>query len=374
MSTAEGRRPKKRVIVIAVAFIVVVGSSAAIALRGTDDSTAEAQPAAAAPTTTTTVKKQDLIITESVTGQLGFADQRTLSAFKAGVVTRAAQETETISNGKMLFAINAEPTVLLTGKWAPYPAYRPLKTDVSGPDVEQLEEALVALGYGDDLSVDEDFTSATADAVQEWEDALGRENPDGVVELGDVVFASGSFRVADQSTAPGSQVQAGGPVLVVTSTAKLITADWDASRVDDVAVGDKVELDLPDGTSTTGKISEIGTVESGAQTDATAGGAGSTEETEDPTVPIEIQLADSSKAKKVTSGDVDIAVETSRQKDALTVPVTALVALSEGGYAVEVNDGGATNLVAVKVGTISDDVAAITGEGIKDGTTVVVPK
>jgi len=59
---------------------------------------------------------------------------------------------------------------------------------------------------------------------------------------------------------------------------------------------------------------------------------------------------------------------------ALAVPVRALLALSEGGYAVEVTGGsGGHHLVAVKLGTFADGYVAVTGQ-VKPGDRVVVAR
>ena len=64
---------------------------------------------------------------------------------------------------------------------------------------------------------------------------------------------------------------------------------------------------------------------------------------------------------------------------ALVVPVSALVALAEGGYAIEVVTGTAadgtqtTKLVGVTPGLFTDGFVAITGTDIQAGQSVVVP-
>ncbi|NIR34535.1 MAG: peptidoglycan-binding protein, partial [Actinobacteria bacterium] len=58
-----------------------------------------------------------------------------------------------------------------------------LQEDVDeGPDVRQLEQALVDLGYDPDgaLTVDEDFTGFTATVVERWQEDVGIEE-DGIV-------------------------------------------------------------------------------------------------------------------------------------------------------------------------------------------------
>ena len=55
----------------------------------------------------------------------------------------------------------------------------------------------------------------------------------------------------------------------------------------------------------------------------------------------------------------------------LAVPVEAVLALAEGGYAVEVDDGTARRLVGVELGVFADGMVEVTGE-LSPGDQVVV--
>jgi hypothetical protein len=65
--------------------------------------------------------------------------------------------------------------------------------------------------------------------------------------------------------------------------------------------------------------------------------------------------------------------------DAYVVPVSALVALAEGGYALEVVSGqdatGAptTELIGVETGLFADGFVVVTGPDVEAGLEVVVP-
>jgi hypothetical protein len=59
--------------------------------------------------------------------------------------------------------------------------------------------------------------------------------------------------------------------------------------------------------------------------------------------------------------------------DALLAPVEAVLALAEGGYAVEVVEGDDTRLVAVDLGKFADGLVAIVGE-VQEGDLVAVPR
>jgi hypothetical protein len=59
----------------------------------------------------------------------------------------------------------------------------------------------------------------------------------------------------------------------------------------------------------------------------------------------------------------------------LAVPVTSLLALLGGGYAVEVHVSSvATRLVAVEAGVYADGWVEVTGVGLEVGAEVVVPR
>ena len=71
---------------------------------------------------------------------------------------------------------------------------------------------------------------------------------------------------------------------------------------------------------------------------------------------------------------MDVEVIGDRADAVLAVPVTALIALSEGGYAVEVVAGdGSTYLVAVDPGLFADGRVEVSTDGLEDGTIVVIP-
>jgi hypothetical protein len=71
---------------------------------------------------------------------------------------------------------------------------------------------------------------------------------------------------------------------------------------------------------------------------------------------------------------VDVEVVVDYRPGVMAVPVTALVALAEGGYAVEVDaGGGATRLVAVEPGLYADGFVEVESSGLGAGDLVVVP-
>jgi hypothetical protein len=201
------------------------------------------------------------------------------------------------------------------------------------------------------------------------------------VARGDVVFAPADLRVAEVSAERGTQVQSGGDVVQVTATTKVVTLQLTVDEVARVEAGTPVTITLPDRTDATGKIAAVAdepTSSDGGTGDPGGGGGGGDggDGGDEATYPVTVALDDPAAADAFDSGTVDVRVERSRTDDATAVPVMALLALSEGGYALQVVDDaapGGHRLVGVEVGTIADDWAQVTGDGIEPGVEVVVP-
>lgn len=233
---------------------------------------------------------------------------------------------------------------------------------LSGRDVAQLEAALSALGYDADgaMAVDDTFTAETKSAVIEWQTAVGLE-PDGVLSLGEVVFLPEAVRVAARVTSTGSPVSPGGPVLTVTASRIVVTADLPAQDQDILAVGDSVEVELPNGTRAPGRVDEIASVAALTQAGETV-------------FKVTILLDDPSVAGDLDEAPVDVDVVTDSVENVVAVPVTALLALAEGGYAVELQTGlQSTRLIAVEPGFFADGLVEITAGEILPGDLVVIP-
>lgn len=328
----------------------------------------------AGATTTVPIEVRDLVVTDEYEGELGFGETDAVMAGRSGVVTGVTPVGTTVGQGEVLFHLDLQPTVLLHGD---VPAFRDLSVGAdAGADITQLEQALVDLGFGDGVTVDGEFTEATADAVEAWEEALGRSDSDGVVTLGDVVFAPGDLRVAEVTADTGTQVQSGADVVQVTATTEVVTLGLTVDQVANVEAGTPVTVMLPDDSEATGKIVDVATepsTDSGSDDGGDGGGGDGGEET----YPVTVALDDAAAADGFESGTVDVSVERSRTEDATAVPVIALLALREGGYAVQVVDDTQPEgfkLVPVEVGTIADEWAQVSGDGIEAGVEVVVPE
>jgi len=233
-------------------------------------------------------------------------------------------------------------------------------TGSEGADVRELEEALLRLGFypGDADGV---YTGGTEYAVERWQESVGAE-ADGVVELGEVVFLPGPVRVAENTLVVGDEVRSGSQVFAATSDRVVVSVALPASDQDLLTAGDPVTVVLPDETEAPATVTSVATV-------ATRGAQGG-----EATFAVEVALDDVSVAAGLDEAPVEVDVVTDSRPGVMAVPVTALLALAEGGYAVEVDAGdGTTRLVAVDPGLYAEGLVEVASDGLRPGDRVVAP-
>jgi multidrug efflux pump subunit AcrA (membrane-fusion protein) len=252
--------------------------------------------------------------------------------------------------------------------------YRSLEEGVSGPDARELNRNLVDLGYAkrSDLEgTENEFGSTTADALTELQDDLGLKES-GSLEPGDAVFLPGPLRITRVSATLGTTSQPGSPVAQATSTRRRVEVALDPTEAGTVAVGDRARVVLPDNSTAAGKVTRIGTVAGGASGSA----SGEESESTSSTIPVFVKLERDNDTGAIDEAPVQVEITTDRVKDALSVPVTALLARAGGGYAVEsVGDDSQRELVSVEVGAFdhANGLVQVTGSGLAAGDQVVVP-
>ena len=352
---------------VALGIVVVVAAGALSAWRAgvfsPAASSGSGQQGAPAPATRP-VTRQDLSATTPVTATLGYAGSYPVTGQGGGTLTWLPSAGQVISQGQALYRTdNGSPVVLLYGS---VPAWRTLDEGVTGADVSQLNHDLVKLGYADRADVValgwDYYSWETAYAVQRLEEHLGVSSPPGSLSLGQVVFEPEALRVSQVTGRLGGP--ASGPVLAATSDRHVVTITLDASQQSQVKVGDTVTITLPDGTTTPGVVSSVGKVaSSGSGPDATT------------TIPVQVRLTDPKAAGTLDQAPVTVNITTeSSPGPVLAVPVTALVAQSPGGYAVEVAGPGNTRRWVPVTPGIFDDangLVQVTG-ALTPGQRVVV--
>ncbi|BCB81617.1 peptidoglycan-binding protein [Phytohabitans flavus] len=356
--TGRRRRRTGRVVAAAGAVVVagaVVATGLGLGLPGGE---ASGEAGSDLPPATAEVTRQTLVDTQVESGELGYGATISAAARAAGTVTGLPATGASVKRGQALYRLDNAPVVLLYGS---LPAYRALAVDTEGADVTQLEKNLNALGY-DGFTVDDEYTSATAEAVKEWQEDLGLPET-GTVELGRVVFASGEVRVDSQGAEVGEPVQPGTAVLSYTATARVVSVELEVADQRLARKDAAVSVTLPDGKEAPGKITKTELVIKPA-------------EGQDPastTVEVTIAVDDPKAVAGLDQATVDVTFTASERENVLTVPVAALLALAEGGYGVQVVEGTATRIVAVETGMFATGRVEVSGDGIAEGMTVGMP-
>jgi multidrug efflux pump subunit AcrA (membrane-fusion protein) len=232
-----------------------------------------------------------------------------------------------------------------------------------GADVLQLERNLKAMGFAPKgMKVDRHWSNKTTRAVKRWQKSINRTR-DGTLDASDIAFLPGPIRVAGHAATLGSHVAPGAPVLGASSASRVVTLDLSASRQDLATPDQAVSVELPDGTLINGTIREIGRV---ATVDQEGGSA---------TVPVTIDIDPAASLPELDAAPVTVHAVVTRHDDVLAVPVSALVALLEGGYAVEVvDDDGSRRYVAVETDLFDDGWVEIRGDDLAPGMAVVVAR
>jgi hypothetical protein len=363
------RRRRTRATVVA-APIVAAGVAAAVVLSGPGWRPGHAADAPAAALGSAPVVRVDLTNTVQVSGSLSYAGSYAVVNQEQGTAYTALPTAgATVRRGQELFGVDGTPVTLFYGAT---PEWRSLSAGVpAGRDVAQLDANLIALGYGAGLAVSEYYTDATAYAVELWQTAAGLPVT-GTVPLGQVAFAPGPLRITGVTPVLGSPAQPGATVLTATSPVPVVVADVPVSQEYLVKAGDQVTVTLPDGVTTTpgvvASVASVASADSGAAAQPSAGpGAGQA------TVQMTVRLTHPDAAGHLDQAPVTVNIVSAQARGVLAVPVSALVALAGGGYAVDVVQGSLVRLVAVQTGLFSQTLVQVTGAGLSAGMRVEVP-
>ena len=321
------------------------------------------------------VVRADLVNTVQVNGALSYALHYSVVNQASGTAyTWLPGAGTVIKRGHALYEVDGTAVRLFYGV---RPQWRPMYQGMTqGPDVAQLDRNLIALGYGARLTVSDQYTWATASAVARWQRAAGLP-VSGTVPFGQVVFAPGPCRITAIAPSLGTQPQPGTVILTATSPVPEVTAQLPVAQEYLVRPGDQVTVTLPDGVSTAqGVVTALASVAQPAQGDS-AGGVPGQSGTGQDTVTMTVRLVHQDPEVHFDQAPVSVNIVSARASHVLAVPVSALMALSGGGYAVQVTQGtgahASTRLVPVQLGLFDDTLVQVSGPGLTVGTRVGVP-
>ena len=345
----------------AAGAIGVAGVAGAFSADEGDDADAP-DPAATERLPTATIVRGDLGTSREFRASVSFGDPWVVNTTATGTVTSSLPAGSVVDFGETLIKLDDKSLQLAAGT---VPLFRELHRvdtrgrDVNGDrltlqegfDVAQLQAFLLASGHLGEIELEADarFGKQTEAAVKAWQRAVGH-SPTGRIDSSQLVFSPEPLRIT-------TTLRVGAPfqtleVSRATSAVLVDTSNRDRSAL---SPGTDVTIELPDSTTVDGVA---------ASQEQTVGADGSrvwrTTITAADRLPGEAGAA--------TVHVVDVVAE-----DALIVPASALLALAEGGFAVEVPAPDGTRLVGVDVGEVLDGRAEVSGRDIAEGGQVVIP-
>ncbi len=344
---------KRRTMIAVAAVVAVAGGIAVVATLPDDGSATDESPVESlAGGEIITVARGDLRADVEFVGEASFGEEWPLPLPEErggdGIVTWAPEPGEIVEPGDVLMYVDEEPVFLVEGDT---PLYRDLERTsppLEGPDVEQLQRYLAFFGY--DVEPDGVFGWETRREVEKWQEDNGLDDT-GVVTREHMVFVDGPVRMSSDLRV-GTRLDE----VLLTDATPIVTVDTSNRDRASLPVGIEVEIRLADGTTVPGVVIEQRQI------------------TDDNGDRIWRTTIEPSGQLPGDASVVDILVLDERATDVLLVPVRALIALAEGGYAVDVRlPDGSAELRPVVVGEVVDGMAEISGE-ITEGDELVVPR
>ena len=300
-----------------------------------------------------TVTRQTLREAEEFTGSLGYGERFALPGQVLGTVTWLPDEGAVLRPGDLLYRVDERPTYWSRGE---LPMYRSLASGSEGVDVEQLQRFLQDEGYlNDEFTIDGKFGAGTRNAVKAWQGDHDLEKT-GRIDASQLLFLPHeTLRVA---TVPRIGEAAVGGVLEVTAPDLFASVEVGERKKKVFEGSPTIEVEVADGTRYPATVDAV-----------------TAQQSQDPfggqQYQIRLQLAGGAVEEP---GEVTVEVIDLLAEDVLTVPARALIALVEGGYAVEVAIAEeTTEYRAVEIGEFADGWVQIAGD-VADGDSVVVPR
>jgi hypothetical protein len=184
--------------VVAVAGVAVAGARGAFSGSGSPPAGAAAS---AYRTATATVERRSLVSQTPVDATLGYAGSWNVVNQATGTFTALPPAGQVVRQGQVIYQVSGAPVVLLYGN---IPAWRDLSEGMTGPDVTELNAALVKLGYASAAALGprsgwDYFSGETAYGLGLLQTHRGL-TVTGTLPLGQVVFLPGAARI----TGPGA--------------------------------------------------------------------------------------------------------------------------------------------------------------------------
>lgn len=347
------RRGVRRLLSTTAVLAVVAGAGSLAVLRpwqeaGSGTAAGSADGAASGTESAVTAPVELTTLTSQVrlNAQLTFGEPVEMVPV-TGMITALPEAGAVIDVGHTLVEIDGKPVILLRGA---RPFWRELSVDSTrGPDVQQLEENLAALGYFE-REPDTRFDWRTRAAVRDWQEDLGVERTGTLAPGAVVVVDAPSVRVAQLTALLGEKDAS--PLTYTAATLQAV-AKLTPAQAREVVPGTPVTVLLPDGTELESAISAVDP-------------GGQPTENEDETTPPMATIDFPDQSAVAAAGPVAVRLVlggTEGATQSLVVPVTALIAEASGGYAVEVQRADGVIRVPVEIGLVADARVQVVASG-----------
>jgi hypothetical protein len=173
----------------------------------------------------------------------------------------------------------------------------------------------------------------------------------------------------------------GAAVLETSSTQLVVTVDLDATKQSEARVGEPVTVEMPGGSTVNGKVTAVSPIaqsssDSGNGNSGNGGGNGDSGSgngdgngSSGATIPVTIALSGRTSGAGLDRAAVSVNFAQAEAKGVLSVPVTALLAVAGGSYAVQ-KAAPPHTLIPVTTGLFAAGFVQISGPGIYPGLAV----
>ena len=191
---------------------------------------------------------------------------------------------------------------------------------------------------------------------------------------------SGSSSPKSSGSAPrsGNSGGAGTAILQTTSTKLVVTVDLNATLQNEATLGEHVTVEMPSGGTMNGRVTAVSSVAqssaggsggNGGNGSGGNGNGGGNGNSSGATVPVTITLQGRPRGAGLDQAAVSVNFAQAKAFHVLSVPVTALIAVSGGNYAVQ-TAAAPHRLIPVTTGLFAAGYVQISGTGIYPGLQV----
>jgi multidrug efflux pump subunit AcrA (membrane-fusion protein) len=187
------------------------------------------------------------------------------------------------------------------------------------------------------------------------------------VGLGRVAFLPGPRRVGAAVATLGEALAktTSVPVLRTTSTRRIVEVGLEADQQSIAHRGEAVGVILPGGAEVPGRVRRLAAL-APAAADREGG------EEAEAAVEATVSLTGRHRIPALDGASVDVLFTQRVRRRVLSVPLTALIAIGGGRFAVYVEEGAGRRQLVVAPGIAADGYVEVQGEGLRPGMKVEV--